>query len=230
MPTQVQFRRGTTAQNNAFTGAVGEISVDTDLKVLRVHDGTTAGGTSLVSASSAQTLTNKTMSTVILSGNTTVTGNLVPSANLTYNLGNSTSWFGTFYGVSSQAKYADLAENYVADLVYDPGTVVVFGGEQEITTTTISHDSSVAGVISSNPAYLMNSGLDNGLPVALTGRVPCKVKGPVSKGDVLVTSEVPGVAHKLDRLLFVPGCIIGKSLEAVETDEIKVIEVVVGRF
>ena len=61
MPTQVQFRRGTTSQNNSFTGATGEISIDTTLKVLRVHDGSTAGGQALVGISAAQTLTNKTL-------------------------------------------------------------------------------------------------------------------------------------------------------------------------
>jgi len=61
MPTQVQFRRGTTTQNNAFTGAAGELTVDTTLTTLRVHDGSTAGGVALVNLSSAQTLTNKTL-------------------------------------------------------------------------------------------------------------------------------------------------------------------------
>ena len=67
MPTQVQFRRGTTAQNNSFTGAAGELSVDTTLNVLRLHDGSTAGGHALVSGSSTITLTNKTIN---LSSNT----------------------------------------------------------------------------------------------------------------------------------------------------------------
>ena len=63
MPTALQFRRGTTSQNNSFTGAVGEISVDTTLDTLRLHDGSTAGGFALVSATAAQTLTNKTLTT-----------------------------------------------------------------------------------------------------------------------------------------------------------------------
>lgn len=64
MSTQVQFRRGTTTQNNAFTGAAGEISVDTDVKTLRLHDGTTAGGGAIiVNSQGAQTLLNKTHST-----------------------------------------------------------------------------------------------------------------------------------------------------------------------
>ena len=64
MSTQVQFRRGTSTQNNAFTGALGEITVDTDNKTLRLHDGTTAGGGStMATLAGSQTLTNKTLST-----------------------------------------------------------------------------------------------------------------------------------------------------------------------
>jgi hypothetical protein len=70
MPTQVQFRRGTTTQNNSFTGATGEISIDTQLKVLRVHDGSTAGGQALVGISASQTLTNKTLTSPTVNGAT----------------------------------------------------------------------------------------------------------------------------------------------------------------
>ena len=135
----------------------------------------------------------------------------------------------TFIGKATSAQYADLAENYVPDCHYEPGTVVIFGGEQEITTTDKSHDPRVAGVISTDPAYLMNSECV-GLPVAFTGRVPCQVQGPVTKGQLLVTSNKPGVAHAIDNTQFVPGCVIGKSLENITTNEITTIEVVVGRF
>jgi trimeric autotransporter adhesin len=134
-----------------------------------------------------------------------------------------------FHGFATSAAYADLAEKYLADTDYPAGTVVVFGGEQEVTTTEIDHDSRVAGVISTNPAYLMNSE-STGVPVALTGRVPCHVQGPVDKGDLLVTSNIPGVAQRLVADKFQPGCVIGKSLECIMHDEIKLIEVVVGRY
>jgi hypothetical protein len=130
---------------------------------------------------------------------------------------------------ATSARYADLAEKYTSDLVYVAGTVVVFGGTAEITISTVSHDTRIAGVISTNPAYLMNS-TSAGLPVALTGRIPCQVQGPVNKGTVLVSSSIPGVAMALDNSRYVPGCVIGKALEAIATDEIKTIEVVVGRF
>jgi hypothetical protein len=229
MPTQVQFRRGTTVQNNAFTGAVGELSVDTDLDVIRVHDGVTPGGFALVGANAAQTLTNKTLTSPSITGNITVTGNIMPSANAIYNIGSTISWWNIFYGRSVQAQYADLAENYEADLEYVYGTVVVFGGDREITLTSISHDTRVAGIVSQNPAYLMNAEKGN-TPVALTGRVPCQVQGPVDKGTLLVSSSIPGVATALNPKLYSPGCVLGKSLEVIDNNEIKVIEVAVGRF
>jgi len=135
-----------------------------------------------------------------------------------------------FLGIASSAKYADLAEMYTADDAYGPATLVVFGGAAEITVTTESHDPRVAGVISTNPAYLMNSELPNGLPVAFTGRVPCLVQGPVDKGDLLVTSATPGVAQRLDNSLFKPGCVVGKSLGTIQNDDIATIEVAVGRY
>jgi hypothetical protein len=136
---------------------------------------------------------------------------------------------GTLNATAASAKYADLAEKYVSDSEYESGTVVVFGGEKEITVTNLSHDTRVAGVISTNPAYLMNDSI-NGLPVALTGRVPCKVLGPITKGSLLVTSNIEGVAEMLNDAKYRHGCIIGKSLEDIDDSSIKTIEIVVGRF
>jgi len=80
---------------------------------------------------------------------------------------------------------------------FSTGTVVCFGGKNEITQSTDLYDSKVAGVISTNPAHLMNAqaGTNETHPaVALTGRVPCKVMGTIRKGDLMVTSAQPGVA------------------------------------
>jgi hypothetical protein len=184
---------------------------------------------------STTTSTSASTGALVVSGgagfgaNIFTAGWLIPTANNTQNLGSSTSWWGTIFGVSQQARYADLAENYTADQDYAPGTVVVFGGHAEITSTNISHDTRVAGVISTNPGYLMNAASE-GLPVAFTGRVPCQVKGPVNKGTVLVTSNTPGVAEAMNYSSFRPGCVLGKSLENISDDSIKLIEVVVGRF
>jgi hypothetical protein len=144
------------------------------------------------------------------------------------NIGASGQGFNTVFARATSAQYADLAEVYTSDRNYIPGTVVVFGGTSEVTVSLTSHDPSVAGVVSTNPAYLMNDSVE-GIPVALQGRVPCRVLGPVVKGDRVVTSDVRGVAERLDMSKYQPGCIIGKTLDSVPDGEIATIEVVVGR-
>lgn len=162
--------------------------------------------------------------------NITATAITKSGTNGTGDIGQSDNRFGTIYGEATSAQYADLAERYLADAEYQPGTVVVFGGPYEITESTKSHQRSVAGVISTKPAYLMNEADPDGLAVALQGRVPCQVKGPINKGDLVVASDEPGVAQQLDDAQYMPGCVIGKALETIESDEIKNIEVVVGRL
>jgi hypothetical protein len=128
---------------------------------------------------------------------------------------------------AAAANYADLAEIYESDAEYDVGTVVVFGGDKEITQCNGGNDTRVAGVISENPAYLMNSNA-NGLPVALIGKVKCKVAGFIRKGDMLATHNIfKGVAKKISDPN--PGAIIGKALEDYDSTEIGVINIVVGR-
>ena len=117
-----------------------------------------------------------------------------------------------FQGTSTTALYADLAENYTADGEYEPGTVVVFGGDQEITVTTEFADTRVAGAISTQPAYHMNFAMV-GLAVALRGRVPCKVVGPVVKGDCLVTSNTAGYCESVGTGVNYGPAIFAKSLE-----------------
>ncbi len=121
-----------------------------------------------------------------------------------------------FQGTASSAKYADLAEKYISDAKYDVGTVVVFGGECEISVTERYADTRVAGVISEFPAYLMNNDSD-GLPVALRGKVPVKVVGKVKKGDLLVSSNVPGFAQ-VAIANFMPNAVFAKSIENKDTD------------
>ena len=118
-------------------------------------------------------------------------------------------------GSTLQATYADLAERYHADAVYEPGTVVVLGGDAEITVTSVRADTAVAGIISTNPAYTLNSeaGSDETHPyIALTGRVPCKVAGRIRKGDLLVTSSATGRAESM-KSTDSPNAVIGKALE-----------------
>jgi hypothetical protein len=151
-----------------------------------------------------------------------------PTVEWLFNYDGSSNFPGLINGTATSARYADLAEKYTSDKKYVPGTVVVFGGVNEVTVSDTSHDTKIAGVVSTNPAYLMNSELE-GVEVALQGRVPCRVLGPVVKGDRVVTSDVRGVAERLDMTKYQPGCIIGKALGSVPDGEIATIEVVVGR-
>jgi hypothetical protein len=405
MSTQVQYRRGTNAQNAAFTGALAEITVDTTNGTLRVHDGITAGGSNIatvayvtaqIGALSANSISDGTSSLAVIAsggniranvagstvqtisaglvaitgdlsvtGNATLSGNILgdriqngtttidiqtPSgnANITVgatsnvavfsatganitgtlgvsgnitggnlsgtsivgtlttaaqtnitsvgtltslsvgtgnitggnlilsgaiedsaqldirttasngnivltpngsglivankdivngqangvgNIGSATGFFNTVFAKATSAQYADLAEMYVSDQDYPPGTVVEFGGDKEVTISSASHSTAVAGIVSTNPSYLMNSTQagEHVLPIALTGRVPCRVLGPVRKGDVLVASSTPGVAQRIG-MNWQPGCVVGKSMEAINTAEIQTIEVAVGRL
>ena len=158
----------------------------------------------------------------------TESGNILPALDNTYDLGSSDLKWNEIYGVSTTAAYADLAERYAADAVYDAGTVLVFGGEHEVTVSSIFMDTRVAGVVSANPAFKMNSdaGDDATHPyVALKGRVPCKVVGRIKKGDLLVTSEIHGVATvDFDPAI---GSIIGKSLQDYDSEVVGLIEIVV---
>jgi hypothetical protein len=128
-----------------------------------------------------------------------------------------------------QATYSDLAEWYRADAEYAPGTVLVFGGDAEVTTTVTINDTRCAGVVTTDPAYIMNSDLEGTRAcLALAGRVPCKVVGRVKKGDMLTTSATPGYAVKaLNPTL---GAIIGKALEDKDTSDAGTIEIAVGRL
>jgi filamentous hemagglutinin len=132
-------------------------------------------------------------------------------------------------GASFQATFADLAEYYSADADYEPGTVLVFGGEAELTVTSISSDSRVAGVVTTNPAYVMNASLEGTRAcLALQGRIPVKVIGTVRKGDMLTTSNTPGYAIKAMNPTV--GTIIGKALENKDDPGMGVIQVAIGRM
>tara|TARA_B110000211_G_scaffold200229_1_gene231109 strand:+ start:808 stop:2040 length:1233 start_codon:yes stop_codon:yes gene_type:complete len=410
MPTVLQFRRGTTTQNNSFTGTAGELSVDTTLDTLRIHDGSTAGGFALLKETGISNLTLNAQAEIRLGDSDssnyvgfkspgTVASNLIftlPSADgtsgqalvtdasgnlsfaaagatisadtstntdfllyfasstsgaltavkqdsgLTYNpstgsltsatfigaltgnasgsaatlataraialsgdvvgtanfdgsagisisttiqansvalgtdttgnyvatgavsgtglSGSSSSEGGTFTVTSNatsantastivardgsgdfsagvitatatNARYADLAERYTADADYEAGTVVELGGTEEVTQTKRHRSVAIAGVVSTDPAYLMNSGLENGVSIALLGRVPCKVVGTINKGDILVSSSTPGHAEAHRDLHNPPaGSVIGKAIESKSNDGSGVIEVLVGRL
>ena len=143
------------------------------------------------------------------------------------NIGSPSGYFNTVFAKATTAQYADLAECYLADADYAPGTVLVFGGSAEVTQSFWDADSAVAGVVSTNPAYQMNSGLtgDHVVAVALVGRVPCQVKGPVKQGALMVATTD---GHARAESTPSAGTIIGKAVQSFDGDT-GTIEIVVGR-
>jgi hypothetical protein len=184
---------------------------------------TISGQTGSISAAGNITGGNLSVGT----GTVTV-GNIVNSnANGVGNIGSSSTYFNTIFAKATSAQYADLAEKYTADAEYAPGTVVSFGGSAEVTQSTTDADRAVAGVISTNPSYIMNGGLEGTVAtVALTGRVPTKVTGTVRKGDLMVSNGDGTARAEADPKA---GSIIGKALENFD-GAAGVIEVVIGRF
>jgi hypothetical protein len=138
-----------------------------------------------------------------------------------------------FHGTATSAEYADLAELYASDAEYAPGTIVKLGGSAEVTQTTAALCDNVFGVVSTNPAYLMNSAMvGTSVAVALAGRVPCRVIGEVRKGQRLVASETPGVARVATEHEHSEGLdwfrVIGRALEDKTTLAEGKVEIVVG--
>jgi hypothetical protein len=194
---------------------------------------TNANVNTLLAAWGSNTLSttgNITAGNLSVSTGTVTVGNIVnANGNAIGNIGSSTLYFNTVFAKATSAQYADLAELYTTDNInYPPGTCVAFGGTDEITQTTIYAQTDVAGVVSTNPAYIMNAGTD-GLPVALQGRVPCRVIGTIAKGDLVTSSNTAGVATRLAPEDWRPGAVIGKSLQHFDSETEGVIEVVVGR-
>jgi predicted ribosome-associated RNA-binding protein Tma20 len=150
------------------------------------------------------------------------------NANGVGNIGSVGGYFNTVFALATSAQYADLAEYYVSDADYEPGTVVKFGGEFEITLANEANDSTIAGIISTCPAYAMNTGIEgtHTVAVALQGRVPCKVQGRVQKGQMMISA---GNGYARAEAKPEIGTVIGKALENFDGDQ-GIIEVVVGRL
>ena len=167
-------------------------------------------------------------------GSNTITGNITPDINNTKDFGSAALKFQTIYattfsGNASTANYADLAERFEADEVYDAGTVVELGGINEITEAVEELTDNVFGVISTNAAYLMNAGAgasDTHPPVAMNGRVPVKVIGTVKKGDRLVSAG-NGFARAATQDEITAFNVIGRSLENKTGNEKGTVEAIV---
>jgi len=202
-----------------------KLNLSADTLVVDTLSANTITGTASVAQLVELTANNSTDETVYLTFADGATGNqgLETDTSLTYNP--STNILST---TATAAQYADLAEKYSSDEEYLPGTVVMFGGDKEVTISD-ERTKAVAGVVSSNPAYLMNSMLEGmSVDVALQGRVQCKVQGFIKKGDMIVAGATPGVGVADDDPIL--GTVIGKALENYDSTEIGMIEVVVGRL
>lgn len=201
-------------------GVTSAITIDGATAAVTMASTPSASDNSLKVATTAYVDTN----TLYRNGTNSITGTILPNANITHNLGSASFRFNSIYcstlnGTSLAALYADLAERFAADDIYEPGTVVALGGPEEITAVAEELSDSVFGVISSRAAYLMNSGAGDDAThpaVAMTGRVPVKVTGTVNKGDRLVAAG-NGVARAAGPGEATSFNTIGRALEIKET-------------
>lgn len=128
-----------------------------------------------------------------------------------------------FNGLATSAQYADLAEKYLTDAEYAVGTVVSVGGAKEVTACNWSRR--VIGVVSENPAFKMNSDLEDGTYIALKGRVPVRVIGRIKKGDELIAAN-DGCAMMADSTTH-PSRVFAIALESSNNEDVKLIECVI---
>jgi hypothetical protein len=191
---------------------VGGVMTGSSISVTGTVTGAGITGTSLTVSTGAVTL-----------------GSIVnANANGVGNIGATGGFFNTVFAKATSAQYADLAEWYEADAEYPPGTVLIFGGSKEVTQAIGINDVRVAGVVSTNPAHIMNAGLEakHTAAVALTGRVPTLVVGAVKKGDMMVTAGGGRAQACAEPRM---GSVIGKALQD-HTGGQGTIEIVVGRM
>jgi len=229
--SQIQYNSSSTfagASNFTYTAASGNVvigsntqAISNDTGALVIEGGVGIDGNIYVRGSAGNA--------IVATGNVNVYGSIVPFgwASGTGNIGSPGRAWNTVFAKATSAQYADLAENYQADAAYAPGTVLEFGGEHEV---TVAEDGTrrVAGVVSTDPAHLMNGGLtgQNVVALALQGRVPCRVRGTIRKGDMLISGGSGFARPDSSPQL---GSVIGKALENFDGNE-GVIEVVVGRM
>jgi len=201
---------GSTISPIVIDGATGNVTVLNGLSVggtISSTGGTVNFGTAAVSLGS------------IVNNNSNGVGNI----------GSSSSYFNTIFAKATSAEYADLAERFEADAAYPPGTVVMLGGEKEITAAMDEASEEVFGVISTRPAYTMNGAAGNDEthpPIAMTGRVPVLVVGKVRKGDRLISAG-NGLARAARQGEATAFNVIGRALTSKTTDDEGTVEAIV---
>ena len=212
-------------------GAAGNVTLasgnasDSTIAIGGTNTTTTIAGTLNIPGTLNVTGTTNTgtiQSTTLTAGSNSTAGSIIGDWTLTR-------------GSTLNATYADLAEKYTADADYEAGTVVLFAGEAELTVCGNHASHAVAGIITTNPAQVYNAECTAGegefvVELALIGRVPCKVIGPVHKGDLIVSSEAPGFGCAADLDNLKVGTIIGKAITGYNGDTPDgVCEVLVGK-
>ena len=235
--------------NSQFDASAGILKSDTLDAGAPSTVGTITGAWALSSNSSIDarlgTLYSKSLNAGSATTTSTITGNWVASSASTIDItagtlrsrtlstgdsateGTITGAWTLTSGSRLQATYADIAEKYTSDIIYESGTVVMFGGSHEVTAAFGSQSTKVAGIVTTEPAQVLNVDAAHAVAIALVGRVPCKVVGKIEKGDLLVTSHIPGVATNTSFPR--TGALIAKALEDYDSIEVGTIEVMVVR-
>jgi len=194
--------------------------------VIQINDGGTPttmitmyGANSMTTIQGSTTVNTDGLATAIVNGGGNGVGNI----------GSSSSYFNKVFAQSATALYADVAERFAADEIYQPGTVVELGGSAEITRVLLDASDNVFGVISTRPAFTMNGGAGNDdthPPVAMTGRVPVIVTGVVNKGDRLIAAG-DGMARAALAGEATAFNVIGRALSEKTTNGVGTVEAIV---
>ena len=206
-------------------------SIEYTIAVLGTTDWNVAAGTSGVTYAVGTVFTAKVVGT----GSGTATALPGGPATIKAGINLNTNYYKAmkFHGTATTALYADVAEMYSSDAEYEAGTVIMFNqaeGTHEVTQTSYSKSNRVIGVVTTNPALLMNSALSGTtVGVALLGRTPCKVTGEVAKGDRIISSDVPGHGQSENAVEdFSYQHVVGRAIESKTNPGEGIIEVVIG--